>query len=126
MKLGILIVAAAVGSQPLPTQFDLVCEGEFQSGFRKEPSQFRYVVDLAAMKWCKNAETMTRCPKVNVIERVDESRYTFRDSKPNAPADWDYVDRQTGESNSYDAKFGFRQMGKCEVGPFSGFPVPKL
>lgn len=127
MKALLLIALASASAQPLPTQFDLVCEGQFQMGLKRpEAYSFRYVVDLARMQWCKNAESMTRCPKVNPLVRVDDTRYTFRENAPGEPFETDYVDRQTGESFAFDRRFGIKETGKCRLADFSGFPAPKL
>lgn len=127
MKAILLIALASASAQPLPTQFDLVCEGQFQIGLKRpEAYSFRYVVDLTRMQWCKNAEALARCPMVHPLARVDEARYTFRESALGEPQVSDYVDRQTGESFAYDRRLGIKEIGTCRLAEFSGFPAPKL
>lgn len=125
--IALLAIGLAQATPIRPSKFDLLCDGSFRSGARKRiPVSFRYVVDLDRMLWCKNDVGLIACPKVSPIVRVDDSRYTFRESKPNELSLFDYVDRQTGSSSSYDRQLGFLQDGLCRIAPFSGFPIPKL
>jgi hypothetical protein len=122
-----LLATSAPAIATIPTKFDLVCEGTFRSGQKTyENYKFRYVVDVDRGLWCKNEASLTRCPKVKPIIRVDETRYTFVETQPGGLVDFDYVDRQTGASESYDQKYGFKGSGKCVAAEFSGFPEPKL
>ncbi len=128
LKLAVSLIAfIAQSSAPLPMQFDLLCEGQWQSRLKQpEPYKFRYVVDIEQKKWCKNAADMVKCPVVRQMVRVDETRYTFVESAPGKLFEIDYVDRQTGKSISISRKYQWAQKGDCTVAPFSGFPTPKM
>lgn len=127
MKALLIIFLAGASAPLMPTQFDLACEGQLKIGLKRpEPYKFRYVVDVEQMKWCKNAVGMVKCPKVNPLVRVDETRYTFRESVQGESTNFDYVDRQTGNSFAYDSRMAWNETGECKVEPFSGFPMPKL
>jgi hypothetical protein len=128
MKLTALALAILTqASTPNASQFDLLCEGYTKRvGGRAEAYQFRYVVDLVKMQWCKNAAKLVSCPRVHQIVRVDETRYTFRESERGEPANFDYVDRQTSKSFSLDRRLGYITEGDCERAEFSGFPQPQI
>lgn len=118
-------IAYAQGSP----RFDLICTGTklpLGTGSPKSETR-RYTLDLAAKRWCR----ATECDEALEIERVTPDEITLTRSLPGAALEHRHtISRVTGEYAEtvfmQAVGSGSRSTGKCEKGPFSGFPKPKF
>lgn len=120
------LAAVAAGSA-----FNLVCTGiaTVQGGAQDGSTPYRivYRVDLAHGIYCEDA-----CRLVREIYEVQPARITLDQRGNPAPGATDYsinvIERDSGEqtiltaSGRDGARFYAKSAGRCEAGPFTGFP----
>jgi hypothetical protein len=102
-------------------QFDLVCEGKVGA----LSFSARYRVNLATREWCEDSCERTRgisAVTARTIVLYNKLKASDLDSEARIS-----INRETGEWSDYYSSpdQGWDEIGKCEVAPFSGFPVVK-
>lgn len=141
MKLRPLLIAliASCASPVMaasPRQFDLSCDVQrhWRDGTNAvEPVAVRIRVDLDQRRWCDDD-----CPTTFEIDEVSDNFVRFKnlvsliyenDNSGATPTKWEIlVARDNGTYADvmwHPFERSYWSGGKCEVVPFSGFPVPK-
>lgn len=120
------VISAAPAAHAGSEQFDLVCRGQEQRALSAPKLEYtdRYVIDLAAMKWCDQYHCGS-------IQDANPGQITFTDKKSDTGARGmvlHYVSRSTGRFVDFysDRDVYWSREGTCEPAPFSGFPATKF
>lgn len=116
------MIAAAVATQALAPQFDLVCT-ENRTG-----AEYRFRLDLDGNRWCEGDCGQTRSIASVTADRYTLFRYEADPASRLRTTGLSYIDRQTGEhweQRTVSATIE-RREGRCQRAPFSGMPEPRL